>query len=63
MGSIFGSYFINKNLDIVKGYMNVTGIVNQWYVGLLTFYRFTSAAYGFNRGPNHASMIRLLNKA
>ena len=62
MGSIFGSYFISKNRDMVKGYVNVTGIVNIWYTGLLTFYRVAAGAYGFNRGPNHASMIRLLNK-
>lgn len=62
MGSIFASYFINKYADIVHGYINVTGIVNQWYIGLLVFYRFTSAAYGFGKGPNQAAMIRLLNK-
>lgn len=62
MGSIFGGYFLNRYPDIVHGYVNVTGIVNQWYIGLMVFYRCTSAAYGFGRGPNQASMIRLLNK-
>lgn len=62
MGSIYASYFINRYPEIVAGYINVTGIVNQWYLGLLTFYRCTSAAYGFGKGPNHVSMIRLLNK-
>lgn len=53
MGSIFASYFIYNHPEIVKGYINVTGIVNQWYVGLLTFYRTTAFAYGFGRGPQH----------
>lgn len=62
MGSIFASYFITKHPEVVQGYINITGIVNYWYTGLLTFYRTASVAYGFNRGPNYASMIRLLNK-
>lgn len=53
MGSIFGSYFIYNHPSVVKGYINVTGIVNQWYVGLLTFYRTTAYRYGFGRGPYH----------
>ena len=35
---------------------------NQWYTGLLLFYRNTAFAYGFGKGPNQASMLRLLNK-
>lgn len=62
MGSIYASYFINKYPDIVRGYINITGIVNQWYCGLLTFYRHTAAAHGFGKGPQQASMLRLLNK-
>jgi hypothetical protein len=42
--------------------MNVTGIVNYWYVGLLTFYRNTVVTYGFGPGPHHIAMMRLLNK-
>ncbi len=62
MGSIFASYFITKYPQVVKGYINVTGIVNQWYRGLLTFYKTVIAAYGFGRGPNHEKMIKLLNQ-
>lgn len=61
LGSIFASYFINNYPEVVAGYINITGIVNQWYVGLLTFYRTTAVEYGFSKGPNHKSMIRLLN--
>lgn len=62
MGSIFASFFIHRYPEVVQGYVNVTGIVNQWYLGLLTFYRNTTAAYGFGKGPKQASMIRLLSK-
>jgi len=62
MGSIFASFFINRYPEVILGYVNVTGIVNQWYTGLLTFYRNTCGAYGFGKGPNQVSMIRLLSK-
>lgn len=62
MGSIYASYFIHRYPHLVHGYINVTGIVNQWYTGLLLFYRNTAFAYGFGKGPNQASMLRLLNK-
>lgn len=62
LGSIFGSYFITKHPELVCGYMNITGIVNYWYTGLLTFYRSAIFAYGFGPGPHQASMMRLLNK-
>lgn len=62
MGSIFASYFITKYPQYVKGYINITGIVNYWYVGLMTFYRFVIGAYGFGPGPNKNAMLRVLNK-
>ena len=62
MGSILASYFINRYPQYVEGYINITGIVNIWYTGLLTFYRVTLAAYGFNKGPNKKALLRLLNK-
>jgi len=62
MGSIFGGYFINRHPELIAGYVNITGIVNCWYTGLLTFYRSAIAAYGFGYGPNQASLMRLLNK-
>lgn len=43
MGSIFASYFITKYADLVEGYINITGIVDDWYVGLLTFFQTTVA--------------------
>lgn len=62
MGSILGSYFINRYPEIISGYVNITGIVNYWYIGLLTFYRNVVSGYGFGPGPNHSAMMRLLNK-
>lgn len=57
MGSIFGGYFINRYPEIVAGYVNITGIVNMWYIGLLTFYKNVVSKYGFGAGPNHAKTI------
>ena len=48
MGSIFSSYFITKYSDVVEGYINITGIVDDWYVGLLTFFQTTVAEHGYN---------------
>jgi pimeloyl-ACP methyl ester carboxylesterase len=62
LGSILAGYFINKYPQYVRGYVNVTGIVNLWYTGLLTFYRTVVANYGFNKGPSRNSMLRLLDK-
>jgi U1 small nuclear ribonucleoprotein C len=62
MGSIFGGYFISKHPEMVVGYVNVTGIVNYWYVGLMTFYRNLIVTYGFGPGTHHSAMMRLLNK-
>ena len=62
MGSIFASYLVNKYPEYIQGYINITGIANIWYTGLLTFYRVTLAAYGFNKGPNKKALLRLLNK-
>jgi len=39
LGSIFGTYFITKNSHLVEGYINITGIVDHWYTGLLTFFQ------------------------
>lgn len=39
LGSIFCSYFITKYPQSVEGYINITGIVDHWYPGLLTFYQ------------------------
>ena len=52
---------MNKYSHVIAGYINITGIVNQWYVGLLTFYHTVLAKYGFSKGPTHRSMFRLLN--
>lgn len=38
LGSIFCTYFIPRYSDVVEGYVNVTGIVDNWYTGLMTFY-------------------------
>jgi pimeloyl-ACP methyl ester carboxylesterase len=37
LGSIFSSYFITHFPQCVAGYINITGIVDHWYTGLLTF--------------------------
>ena len=62
LGSILAGYFINHYPQYVKGYINITGIVNIWYVGLMTFYRVTVGKYGFGVGPNRNALFRLLNK-
>ena len=48
LGSIFCSYFITKHPEIVKGYINITGIVDHWYVGLITFFYNSVALFGYN---------------
>ena len=48
LGSIFASYFITHHAEWVEGYVNVTGIVDLWYTGLLTFYQTTVAEWGYN---------------
>ena len=48
MGSIFSSYFITYHPKYVRGYINITGIVDQWYVGLLTFFNAAVTHYGYN---------------
>lgn len=62
MGSIFSGYLFDAYPQYFRGYINVTGIVNYWYIGLKTFYRYTVAKYGFSSGPNRNSLLRLLNK-
>lgn len=62
LGSIFASYFINHHSEYVKGYVNITGIINMWYVGLMTFYRTLAVQYKFSVGPNKNALMRLLNK-
>lgn len=48
LGSIFSTYFITNYPHFVSGYINVTGIVDHWYVGLMTFYRSSIGEHGFN---------------
>ena len=48
MGSIFSSYFITHYPAFVQGYVNITGIVDHWYVGLLTFVQVCITKYGYN---------------
>ena len=62
MGSIFFGYLYDAYPQYFRGYINITGIVNYWFVGLTTFYINTVAAYGFNWGPNRNALLRLLNK-
>ena len=62
MGSIFFGYLFSVYPQYFRGYINITGIVNYWYVGLKTFYRNVIAAYGYNGGPNRNALLRLLNK-
>jgi hypothetical protein len=40
---------MNKYSHVIAGYINITGIVNQWYVGLLTFYHTVLAKYGLSK--------------
>jgi pimeloyl-ACP methyl ester carboxylesterase len=48
LGSIFCSYFITKYPEAVKGYINITGIVDHWYIGLMTFFKLTISINDFN---------------
>lgn len=48
MGSIFSSYLITNYPQIVSGYINITGIVDHWYVGLMTFFRSAIAEHELN---------------
>ncbi len=48
LGSIYASYFIEKYPEYVEGYINVTGIVNTWYTGLLAFFYRSIAQWEFN---------------
>ena len=61
MGSILGGYIMDVYPQFFRGYINITGIVNYWYVGLKTFYLNVVLKYGFI-GPKGNAMIRLLNK-
>ncbi len=48
LGSIFSTYLITKHPYLISGYINVTGIVDHWYVGLMTFFRSSIAEHGLN---------------
>jgi hypothetical protein len=48
LGAIFSSYFITKYPHVVEGYINITGIVDHWYVGLMTFFWIVVGKHGYN---------------
>ena len=48
LGSIYSSYFISRHPEVVEGYINITGIVNLWYTGLMTFFQTVVTEYGYN---------------
>ena len=48
LGSIFSSYFITKYPQYVEGYINITGIVDLWYTGLMTFFNTVITSYEYN---------------
>ena len=48
LGSIYSSYFITKYPQFVEGYINITGIVDHWYTGLLTFFQTVITEFGYN---------------
>ena len=48
LGSIFCSHFITKWNAQVEGYINITGIVDLWYTGLLTFFNTVITLEGYN---------------
>ena len=50
LGSFLAGYFINKYPLVIDGYINVTGIANQWTIGMLTFYRLIVVSNKFNQG-------------
>jgi pimeloyl-ACP methyl ester carboxylesterase len=56
LGSIFSSYFITKYPNYVEGYINITGIVDHWYTGLMTFFQTVITENNYNsqewRGKN-----------
>jgi pimeloyl-ACP methyl ester carboxylesterase len=48
LGSIFSSYFITHYGEFVEGYINITGIVDLWYTGLMTFFNTVVTSYQYN---------------
>ena len=61
MGSYIASYFINTYPQYIKGYINITGIVNMWYTGILTFIRTVVIESGFGVTPYRNARLRLAN--
>ena len=49
MGSFVFSIFLNQHPEKVQGFVSVAGVVDQWYVGLFTFYNQTVVSNGFNK--------------
>lgn len=48
LGNIFGTYFVTKHPHLFEGYINITGIVDHWYTGLLTFFQTVVTEHGYN---------------
>jgi len=61
LGSIYGSYFISHFPQYVEGYINVTGIVNIWYTGLLSFFWKAIGQWNFNNPENKHKLLNFSN--
>jgi pimeloyl-ACP methyl ester carboxylesterase len=48
LGSIFSTYFITHHLPYVEGYVNITGNIDQWYTGIMTFFQTCVTGHGYN---------------
>ena len=49
MGSFIWSWFLKTHPERVSGFVSVAGLVDMWYVGLLTFYNQIVVSNGFNK--------------
>lgn len=61
LGSIYASYFISHFPEYIEGYINVTGIANMWYTGLLLFFWRSIAQWNFNNPQNREKMFKFSN--
>ena len=61
MGTYIASYFVNTYPQFIKGYINITGMVNIWYTGILTFIRTMVISLGFGVNSYRNARLRLAN--
>lgn len=61
MGSFIWSLFLHKHPEKIVGFISVAGVVDLWYVGLLTFYNQTVVSNGLNKPGVNLQKLALDN--